>query len=293
MSAAAWHELLLFERNPLFKRFSNPQNVAEGSKWSQDDALLKLERHLATLLFPTRCLGCDAELPPSGADIACESRLVESLIDHWCRGCWQQLYSIHPQCLTCGAVTPVNNPLAGRCSICHGIEFNFESATAVGNYRGLLQRLVVQMKNQHDEQLASQLGQVLGYRLSQVDYLDEVDLVTPVPTHWWRRLKRGFHGSDVVAQTAAETCHLPYSNKLLKCLRSTKKQGTLSNTGRIENVRNAFGLRSSYSVNGLTVLLVDDVMTSGATLSELSRVLRRAGAAKVYVGVIARGARVS
>jgi ComF family protein len=149
------------------------------------------------------------------------------------------------------------------------------------------------MKNQHDEQLAVQLGQLLAHQINGCDFFDDLDLVIPVPTHWWRRLERGFHGAEVLAETVAANCRLPFSRNTVRCQRSTKKQGTLSTPGRFKNVRNAFRIQPKINVSGLTLLVVDDVMTSGATASELARLLIQAGAAKVYVGVIARGARVS
>ena len=88
-------------------------------------------------------------------------------------------------------------------------------------------------------------------------------------------------------------CDLAYSNRALKCQRRTKKQGMLSTAGRFRNVRNAFAVRASESVVGMSVLLIDDVMTSGATVSEAARILLNQGAREVYVGVVARGARVS
>jgi ComF family protein len=169
----------------------------------------------------------------------------------------------------------------------------FEQASSVGIYRGLLQDLVIRMKNQHDEPLAVQLGYLLALQASRSDFAEELDLVVPVPTHWWRRFERGFHAAEVLAETFAKTCQLPFSRRLARCVRSTKKQGTLSTPGRFSNVRGAFGIQPKTNVSGLTIFLVDDVMTSGATASELARLLIRAGAAKVYVGVIARGARVS
>lgn len=186
-----------------------------------------------------------------------------------------------------------NNPLNDRCSLCRTLDLRFESSVSVGNYRGLLQELVIQMKNQHNEQLAVQLGRILGFHIFSAEFFEELDLVVPVPTHWWRRVKRGFHGTDILARVLANSCDLAYSNKVLKCKRRTKKQGMLSTAGRFRNVRNAFTVSSKESVLGKTILLIDDVMTSGATTSEAARIMLSRGAKKIYVGVVARGARVS
>jgi len=274
----------------------------ERIHFSQSQFLvLKLNRNIATLLFPARCLGCREELgaaevrkllnsnPPKSNGFDFE----QSFGTHWCRDCWNKLNDNSNRCRKCSATVFKQNPLNDRCQLCNGFDLRFESSISVGNYRGLLQDLVIRMKNQQDEQLAIQIGRLLGYQVLQSGFHDELNLVVPVPTHWWRRAKRGFHAADVVSQSVADCSNVPYSGHLLRCLRSTKKQGTLSTTGRFKNVRNAFGLAPRTSISGLTILLVDDVMTSGATTSEVARLLLRAGANKVFVGVIARGAGVS
>lgn len=262
--------------------------------------MLKLHRNLATLVFPARCLGCEAELPPDDPDLELESSVKSSLFDfassfasHWCHGCWPKLNDHSQRCQKCGATVFANNPLNDRCSLCRNLDLRFDTAVSVGNYRGLLQQLVIEMKNRHNEQLAVQLGRLLGFYIFGADFFEELDLVTPVPTHWWRRVKRGFHGTDILAQSLADSCNLAYSNRILKCQHQTKKQGMLSTAGRFRNVRNAFTVGKPEAISGKTILVVDDVMTSGATASEAARILLSQGAANVYIGVVARGARVS
>lgn len=269
----------------------------------------KLNPNIVTLLFPAKCIGCENELvdvslsarnagtstkhqSPTAARIP--NGLSEMFDSHWCQPCWRQLCDGEAQrCLKCSAQISANNPLGDRCAVCRGLDLRFATATSIGNYAGLLQELVIRMKNQHDEQLAIQLGYLLALQISRAEFVDELSLVIPVPTHWWRRFERGFHGAEVIAETVAKTCRLPYSRRVARCLRSTKKQGTLTTAGRFNNVKGAFGILPKSNVNGLTILLIDDVLTSGATASELARLMLKAGAAKVYVGVIARGARVS
>lgn len=197
------------------------------------------------------------------------------------------------RCKKCSAGLPPSNPWDDRCALCWNLDLRFSQAVSLGTYRGLLQELVIRMKNQHDEPLAMQLGYLLAQQIRESAISDAIDLVIPVATHWWRRLERGFHASEVLAETVSQANALPYSRQILRSLRKTKKQGMLSTAGRFTNVRGAFGVAKTANVRGLNLLVIDDVMTSGATSSEISRILIRAGAAKVYVGVIARGARVS
>ena len=282
----------------------------------REDRLIEFTAKIVTLCFPSRCVGCDSEISPfqpiehlqtpGNADLKIDNSDVPHLDSdrgtslqtsfdiHWCQDCWRQLNQSGPEeCRQCGAYLYHKSPLKNACSICHGFEFLFERAIATGNYRGLLQELVIRMKNQRDEQIAVQLGTLLADKLIRSDFVNDLNLIIPVPTHWWRRMRRGFQAAELVSETIARGCNIPYAGQIMRCRRGTKKQGTLSTAGRFKNVRGAFEVRATDAIKGQNILLVDDVLTSGATASELSRELLRQGAAKVYVGVIARGARVS
>ena len=130
------------------------------------------------------------------------------------------------------------------------------------------------MKNQHDEPLTIQLGNLLANQLVDSDFFDNIDLITAVPTHWWRRFKRGFQAAEMLAETIAHAVNRPFDPAILKCQRSTKKQGLLASTSRQKNVQNAFGVNRPVLIQGKNVLLIDDVMTTGATANEISRIFR-------------------
>lgn len=118
---------------------------------------------------------------------------------------------------------------------------------------------------------------------------DLPDLIAPAPMHWIRRLERGTNPPEVLTETMAQALSVPALIDLLRCRRTTRKQGTLLPDQRRRNVRHAFSVSAGYDITGAHVLLVDDVMTTGATADELSRVLRQAGAGRVSVAVVARG----
>ncbi|MFP6587683.1 MAG: phosphoribosyltransferase family protein, partial [Pirellulaceae bacterium] len=196
-----------------------------------------------------------------------------------------------------------------RCSSCATMKFKFVQTTVLGAYRDTLRQLVLESKQTTGAALCFSLGGMLGKRILQTsvgisltvpaesDLVDEPwiqrvpDVVCAVPMHWRRRFKRKINGPDIIATGVAHVVARPVNFKLLKCICLPKKQGTLSREQRQKNVQ------SSYAVNvpetrrfvGKRVLLVDDVVTSGATLNELSRLLLRNGIASVSVAVIARG----
>jgi len=167
--------------------------------------------------------------------------------------------------------------------------YRFRQATAVGVYSGLLRDAVLRVKRSHQEPLTLALGRLLADQLrARPDWVDP-DLVLPVPMHWTRRLLRGVNGPELLAEAVASELSLPSVTRLLSCRRRTKKQGTLLPAARRRNVRGAYGVARRGRLAAKHVLLVDDVLTTGATLDELTRVLQRAGAESVSAAVLARG----
>jgi ComF family protein len=176
--------------------------------------------------------------------------------------------------------------------LCRDLQLRFAAAVAVGNYHRTLSELVVRMKGQRDEALAWQLGQLLGGRVAELWAGSSFDMIVPVPAWWGRRLRRGFVASEIIAQSVGEVLGVAVNRRLLRCGRAAAKQGTLSTAARFRNVAGLFELAPGRTVRDQSVLLVDDVMTSGATASQAADVLKRAGGARrVQVAVVARGAR--
>ena len=116
---------------------------------------------------------------------------------------------------------------------------------------------------------------------------DEFDLIVPVPLHPTKQRERGFNQAAVLAQALSKRTSLPVG-KALRRVRYTKTQTAFDRAERMQNLRHAFCLRPRADVQGLRVLLVDDVLTTGSTLSECARVLKKAGASSVYAATAAR-----
>lgn len=116
----------------------------------------------------------------------------------------------------------------------------------------------------------------------------EWDGVIPVPLHWYKRWQRGFNPSEILARSVARATGLPLLRRILVRIRPTSTQATLPKSERRRNVRNAFRVRRCGSVRGRTLLLVDDVLTTGATAAECSGQLLRSGARAVDLLTAAR-----
>jgi ComF family protein len=124
----------------------------------------------------------------------------------------------------------------------------------------------------------------LGARLAEL----RADVIVPVPMFWTRRLLRGVNSPEILAESLAGRLDLPVLRRVLVRTRNTLPQFSLPPSERFPNVRGAFRVRRGYDLSGARVLLVDDVLTTGATSSEAARALRSAGAEAVLVAVAAR-----
>ncbi len=237
----------------------------------------RLTRGLAQLVLPGHCCLCQGEVAGYR-----DCRVV-------CHSCLAQLSELKSRCLRCSAVVTAEDPVTlETCPWCFHLKLPFDQITAVANYEKELRQAVLRAKTSHGISVAWDLGQLLAQQLAEPPTDTPPPVVVPVPMHWTRRLRRGMSTAEVLAQSISRARRWPYQ-RLVTCRRRLQKQSELSFTARQKNVRNAFRIRRSVPADN-PILLVDDIMTTGATLSELSRIFRRAGAGRVDVAVVARSA---
>lgn len=232
----------------------------------------------ANLLFPPACQACDGELPAEHKD-------------PWliCQDCLEAFRTDQPACPLCASPIPRGMPDSPDCPRCRKRDYRFDAAIAVGIYRARLQEAVLKMKQAIHEPLTISMGRLLGAQILERLAAHRPELLLPVPMHWTRRLLRGTSTAGMLAEAAARASTIPARFDLLACSRRMQKQGTLTPTERFRNALGAFRLRAGYAIKDAHVLVVDDVLTTGATVSEVAKVLKRAGAARVTVAVVARG----
>ncbi|MFQ5893422.1 MAG: ComF family protein, partial [Nitrospinota bacterium] len=234
---------------------------------------------VSDVLFPRRCLTCEAFLP-------------DRPHAHLCPACTEQVSGYpDPSCETCGQPfwTFGASFIAAdaRCGLCRTHPPPFVKARAVGLYRGYLKRLILLMKYRPKAQAAFALGGFLAEAYPRLfgDLVPEA--VVPIPLHTERFLEREFDQSVLMARRLAWEAGWPL-RRWLRRVRPTPPQSRLSRAGRHANVRRAFAVAPRARPEGRTVLLVDDVLTTGATAREAARALVQAGARAVYVYTAAR-----
>ncbi len=244
------------------------------SHWLTDTGR-ELRDGLLHLLLPASCHVCGAPLSPPNTQL--------------CEACRKELLA-HPGpcCPHCAITLGPFSPPGDRCNLCRNASFAFEKVIRLGPYEGRLQEVVLRMKHRWNEGLAELVGEWWADAAKDRLLALAVDCVVPVPLHWLRRWRRGYNQSSSLAFGLATRLHLPLEKWWLKRIRNTPSQKALSPTARKENVRGAFHVRSTAAAMGRSILLVDDVMTTGATAHEAARVLRAAGAARVVVAALAR-----
>jgi len=238
-----------------------------------------IRRAAFDLLFPPACASCGDGLQESETD------------QPLCPPCLGQLaFTTGPTCGRCGAPTPVAVPSQAKsgCFRCKETKLHFDGAFAMGRYEGKLRDLLLRMKRSAGDPLSLSLGRLLWHRCQDRLASLRPDVVVQVPRHWRRRLQRGTNSASLVAEILARQLQAPFAMRLLRRQRSTPPQHSVPPSQRFANVRRAFSMRTSYHLCGAHVLLVDDILTTGATCSEAAKTLKRHGAVQVTAVVVAR-----
>jgi len=199
-----------------------------------------------------------------------------------------------PQCVICGDRLHSAQLLRGdgQCVNCREATPHFERAVSFGEYQGGLRGLIHLLKYERVTSAHAPLGDMLAQAISELlpSSGGNSSLLVPVPLHRNRRSSRGFNQAELIARTATKRLpwKLEFATGVLIRHRETISQVGLSREERIENMRGAFRVADAARVRGRNIILVDDVMTTGTTLSECARVLKKAGAEKVWAATVAR-----
>lgn len=246
---------------------------------------------LFATLFPSDCRLCGSPLVKISRLPVCEDciQAMRPIAGGVCSVCGERLIS--PYAFSGVQAEP-------RCGLCRRLEPPFAKAAAYGSYDGGLRELIHLLKYQQ----VRPAGRVLGRMLAEVVAglalgFDEGPVIAvPVPLHPTKLRKRGFNQSELIASEAMKLKpageRMSLASAVLQRVRETQSQTGLTSHQRRQNVRGAFKVAQPEAVDGRQVLLVDDVYTTGTTAAECARILRRAGAARVWVATVARTLKV-
>lgn len=234
-------------------------------------------------VFPSNCRFCDAPLLKVSRVPVCDACLaaIRTLDESVCSVCGERLLSPHVQ------------DMEARCGACRRLEPPYLRAKAYGGYEGGLRDLIHLLKYEHVRPAANLLGRMLGEVLTSLlpEASAEAPLVVPIPLHPSKLRQRGFNQSEMIVRAALGMPGLPslkLNTTALVRQRATESQTGLMRHQRRQNLRGAFRVVGPNEICGRDILLVDDVFTTGTTVSECARVLRRAGAERIWVATVAR-----
>ena len=220
---------------------------------------------LVDFVLPQDCILCDQETPHS---LLCDT-------------CFEYLPIVRPPiCCRCGRPIELN----GVCAYCHD-HCLLDHGRAWLCFVPPVNTLIHHFKYRKKTILATLLGRAMASIILADGVLQQADMIVPIPLFWFKRFNRGYNQSSLLCNVISANTGLP-QHPALKRNRYTQTQTKLSETARQRNIKGAFSIISDR-IEDKRIILVDDVMTTGATMNECARVLKQAGAAAIYSCVAA------
>jgi competence protein ComFC len=222
---------------------------------------------VADILFPSRCAGC--------------GRPVSSRMNFLCEDCARAVPFLDRACPVCSGPEPED----GTCTVCSGRRWYLDANITVALYDGVMKKLLRELKFGRTRKLHAFLGNLAYGGLAGRDV--SADLITWVPMNPKKRRDRGFNQSELIARVVSKRTGIP-CRRLLSERRGAGKQRELGLRDRFINILGRYEAASGARLSGQSVLLVDDIFTTGATINECARQLRNAGARSVISLTMAR-----
>ena len=239
--------------------------------------LLSVLNTILDIIYPRSCYLCKKTLPEN---YTC-----------FCLSCLRKLPLIkYTICQRCGSPLGQYISFHASCNICKNKYFSFAGLRYAGYYEDGLRQLLLDLKFNRQYHIAMFLGRILANHLKKYPFRHSPDAVLAVPMHLIDEQKRGYNQSELIAKVVAKQLKLPLINNLLYQTNKKEKQSSLPENQRHQNVLNVFSVNSKIKNywKGKTLLLIDDIFTTGSTANECSKVLKKNGIKRVYVATIAR-----
>lgn len=246
-------------------------NHAAQTLWKVFDAGLNL-------FYPAVCQFCRQQRATYG----------ESYI---CGDCRRKVHVIDGGfCSKCGV--PYDGAITNEfeCGECKDVDLKFDAARAAVRVNAFMLDVVHRYKYGRALWLENYLGDLLVQTALPALAKERWDFIVPVPLHSMKQREREFNQAERIATYLGRAANIPVNTSILKRIEPTQSQTRLSRQERAENVRKAFALRNEVDLKGKNIVVIDDILTTGATTSACAGILKKAGASKVQVWTVARGA---
>ena len=227
---------------------------------------IKLMKEIASdivsLVYPHICVGCGSVMPFGGGILCAECRadFDEPVLD---------------RCPVCGRIIYHR----GKCRSCNGTRLYFDRGHSVFEYKDNVRNAVLNCKYRNMKHIGRYFGEIMA-DYAEKNALCGFDMVTAVPLHKNRMRQRGYNQSDIPAAMVASRLNTPCVSALERVV-DTKPQNFLSREERLKNIKRAFAVRDKEAIKGKSILLIDDIYTTGATVNECAKVLKKNGASRV------------
>ncbi len=218
----------------------------------------------------------------------------ELLYPKLCGGCGNHLYENEEVvCVYCRASLPLSGECDFENNASEKLFWGKVSITAAASFlffqkKSSTQHLLHQLKYQQKEIIGEWLGEQFAYSLQSKGRFAAVEIIIPIPLHPSRIKFRGYNQCDAIARGMASVLQIPIVNGVLTRSVATQSQTKKNRFQRFENMESVFSLAQASAIKGKNILLLDDVLTTGATLISAAQVLQQAGSNKLFVGAIAK-----
>lgn len=228
-----------------------------------------LAKGLGSMLFASPCSICGADDGP------------------FCASCREEILDSGTQCPRCALSAGPWADLRRGCSECRGRSLGYDAAIALGPYQGPIREVCLHMKRFQNAWIARWSVDLLVEARGDLLRNAAADLVVAVPLHWRKRLQRGYNQSEALARALSSRLGIARAQPLVR-VSATPRLASLGRRKRAEVMKEAFKTRRWSGVEGKAVMLVDDILTTGATCGAAARALKRAGAKRVIAVVLGR-----
>lgn len=223
----------------------------------------------------------------------CRSQSATARESYICSACKTGRNGIQPMeppfCDCCGLPFEGAITVTFECANCRDQQLHFRHARSAVAYTGVVKEVIHRYKYNHASWFEPLLSELLIHAAAPQIQPSDWDCIVPIPLHWAKLRGRTFNQAARLASRLSRSTNIPLNAKLLKRVQSTQTQTRLSRAERTENVKKAFAYKAKQPITGTRILLIDDVLTTGATASACAKLLKQNGAAIVDVWTVARG----